>query len=63
MQFVLKIDVPGHDHSPRNHRHEIGTALDHVKQQIGSTETVEGIITRAGNVPIGTWKLTAEEPH
>ncbi|MGX4772010.1 hypothetical protein ACWAUC_19745 [Bradyrhizobium guangdongense] len=55
--FIITVDIPGHDHSPRNHRHEIGAALDQVKQVLGSTEQIEGTITRAGGIPIGSWKF------
>lgn len=58
--FVLTVDVPGHDHSPRNHRHEIGAALNQAMQAIGSTEQVEGTITRAGGIAIGTWSFLSD---
>ncbi|MGY4624576.1 hypothetical protein [Bradyrhizobium sp. USDA 4486] len=61
--FVLTVDLPGHDHSPRAHRHEIGQYLDMVKQQVGATDQAEGIITRSEpfkQTPIGSWSFLSD---
>jgi hypothetical protein len=62
--LIVTIDVPGHDHSPRAHRHEIGAHLDTVKQQIGATEATEGVITRNEafkQTPVGSWKFLSDK--
>lgn len=60
--FVLNLDLDKHthEHSPRAHRHLIGTLLDDAKGVIGRSEATEGELVYppgSGKI-IGSWKIS-----
>ncbi len=60
-RFSLEIEFDVHDHSPRNHRLEIGTLLDRAKHAVAQGHACSGQITKPGASAdpdvVGFWKL------
>jgi hypothetical protein len=64
-QFLMRLRVDVHDHSPTAHRHFIGQMLDQVKHAVGSGVATSGeIVTPAvassGRALVGSWEIEGE---